>query len=115
MSSDYDIQAIKQFLDEEKDDGNMINCEERQQEVADIIASIGLKMGDWYALGEATEYRYMYYASDIDEMHMCYFNVDDRHTVTIEQLLHMFHKEDEVEDEVEDEPVDIDLSILLFR
>ena len=110
MSSDYDIQAIKEFLDEYKDDGNMINCEERQQEVADIIASIGLKMGDWYARGEATEYRYMYYASDIDEMHMCCCD-DDRHTVTIEELLRMFHKEDEVEDE----PVDIDLSILLFE
>lgn len=110
MSSDYDIQAIKEFLDEYKDDGNMINCEERQQEVADIIASIGLKMGDWYAHGEATKYRYMYYASDIDEMHMCYLD-DNRHTVTIEELLRMFHKEDEVEDE----PVDIDLSTLLFR
>lgn len=110
MSSDYDIQAIKEFLDEDKYDGNMIDCEERQQEVADIIASIGLKMGDWYAHGEATEYRYMYYASDIDEMHMCYCD-DDRHTVTIEELLLMFHKEDEVEDE----PVDIDLSTLLFR
>lgn len=54
-------------------------------------------------------YRYMYYASDIDEMHMCYF--EDRHTVTIEELLCMFHKEEEVEDE----PVDIDLSTLLFR
>lgn len=109
MSSDYDIQAIKEFLDEYKDDGNVIDCEERQQEIADIIAGIGLKMGDWYARGEATEYRYMYYASNIDEMHMCGF--EDRHTVTIEELLRMFHKEDEVEDE----PVDIDLSILLFR
>lgn len=110
MSSDYDIQAIKEFLDEYKDDGNMINCEERQQEVADIIASIGLKMGDWYAHGEASKYRYMYYAPDIDEIHMCCFNNEDRHTVTIEELLRIFHKEDEVEDE----PVDIDLSILLF-